>query len=329
MKITRQRFLQWAGWSSSGLIEKLIVSQIWKQEPKTSLAISVAEYKYIEPNQYVRKFPGLSLLTDEFETVTVNDKGEEISRDTHQAQFFQEDLGNSVILEMVSIPAGEFLMGSPNAEKDRNEDESPQHKVSVPAFFMGKFAITQAQYQAIIGSNPSNFKGYNLPVEKVSWNEATNFCQKLSTETGRNYRLPSEAEWEYACRVGTTTPFHFGATLTTNLANYDGFFPYQSEPKGKYRVKTTKVGIFPPNAFGLYDMHGNVWEWCLDNWHDNYIDAPNNGSPWKNKNDNSSRLMRGGSWVLHPRYCRSANRSGNTAKLRNDVIGFRVVCSSA
>lgn len=272
----------------------------------------------IEPTQDDDKFAGLSLLTDEFETVTVNTKGEKGSLSTHQAQFFKEDLGNGVILEMVSIPAGEFMMGSPSEEKDRDEDESPQHKVSVPAFFMGKFAVTQAQYQAVTGSNPAHFKGDNRPVETVSWNEANEFCQKLSQNTGRNYRLPSEAEWEYACRAGTTTPFHFGATLTSNLANYNGNYTYQSEPEGEYRVKTTEAGSFPPNAFGLYDMHGNVWEWCRDHWHDNYNGAPDDGSAWltENDNDNRSYLLRGGSWGSNPRGCRSANRQGNDADVR-------------
>ncbi|MEL6440090.1 MAG: SUMF1/EgtB/PvdO family nonheme iron enzyme [Cyanobacteria bacterium J06621_8] len=282
--ITRKQFLKWTGWGGGGLVATLVVSQIFKSPQN----ISVAEPKYIEPTQ------NGEIWTVEYETVTLNDKGEEISRDNYQTQFFKEDLGSGVILEMVSIPAGEFLIGSPSSEKYREANESPQHKVTVPAFFMGRFAVTQAQYQAVISSNPANFQGDNLPVERVSWNEAMNFCQKLSTKTGRNYRLPSEAEWEYACRAGTTTPFYFGTTLTTNLANYDGNYIYQSEPKGKYREKTTEVGSFPPNAFGLYDMHGNVWEWCLDYWHNNYQSALSNSQALLNKNDNRYRLMRGG-----------------------------------
>ncbi|MGB5636273.1 MAG: SUMF1/EgtB/PvdO family nonheme iron enzyme [Waterburya sp.] len=342
--ITRKRFLQWAGWGGSGLIATLVVSQILNQDPEPIEPVQApitpsestdkptSETKPTsEPTEDGEKFAGLPLLTDEFETVTVNAKGEETSRDNHQAKLFKEDLGNGVILEMVSIPAGEFEMGSPSNEKDRDEDESPQHKVSVPAFFMGRFPVTQAQYQEVIGSNPANFKGDNRPVERVSWHEATKFCQKLSEKTGRNYRLPSEAEWEYACRAGTTTPFHFGATLTTNLANYDGNYTYQSEPKGKYRGQTTEVGSFPPNAFGLYDMHGNVWEWCLDRWHDNYNGAPDDGSAWLNDNDNDNRycLLRGGSWYDNPRGCRSANRFRSDPGARSGLIGLRVVCSSA
>jgi formylglycine-generating enzyme required for sulfatase activity len=143
---------------------------------------------------------------------------------------------------------------------------------------MKKFEVTQEQYQQIMGSNPSNFKGAKRPVEKVSWNDAVEFCKKLSQKTRHKYRLPSEAEWEYACRAGTTTPFHFGETITTELTNYDGDYTYASGLKGKYRKQTTEVGTFPPNAFGLYDMHGNVWEWCQDTWHDSYKGAPTDGS---------------------------------------------------
>jgi len=238
-------------------------------------------------------------------------------------------LGNGVTLEMVSIPGGSFKMGSPLQEKSRNSNESPQHDVNVPAFFLGRFEVTQEEYQQVMGTNPSSFKGKKRPVEQVSWNDAVEFCKKLSQKTGRTYRLPSEAEWEYACRAGTTTPFHFGETITTELANYDGNYTYASEPKGKSRQQTTEVGIFPPNAFGLYDMHGNVWEWCQDTWHDSYKGAPSNGSAWVD-NDNQYRLLRGGSWFNYPIYCRSASR-GNDFRAERDLIsygiGFRVVCA--
>ncbi len=159
---------------------------------------------------------------------------------------------------MVAIPGGSFLMGSPCDEKGRRDNEEPQHEVNVPSFYLGKYAVTQAQWQAIMGNNPAKFEGENRPVEAVSWLEAVEFCQKLSEKLGEEYRLPSEAEWEYACRAGTTTPFHFGATITTELANYSGNSTYGSESEGQYRKETTEVGSFPPNAFGLYDMHGNV-----------------------------------------------------------------------
>ncbi len=192
-------------------------------------------------------------------------------------------------------------MGSPATEKDRTNDEGPQHEVSIQPFYMGRFAVTQAQWQAVMGNNPSNFKGDKRPVEQITWHQAREFCQKLSQQMGRQYRLPSEAEWEYACRAGTTTPFYFGETITPALVNYDGNFPYGAAAKGQYRESTTDVGSFPPNAFGLYDMHGNVCEWCQDKWHENYSGAPTDGSAWeakRNENDNRSRLLRGGSWII-------------------------------
>ena len=262
------------------------------------------------------------------EVITVNASGNIINRQPLNAKYFTENLGNGVTLEMAEIPGGEFLMGSPSGEKGRVNNESPQHRVTVKPFFMGKFAITQAQYQAIMGKNLSRFKGDKRPVETVSWNDAKDFCQKLTQKTGRTYRLPSEAEWEYACRAGTTTPFNFGETITTDLANYDGNYTYADAPKGEYRQQTMKVGSFPPNAFGLYDMHGNVLEWCQDTWHDNYNGAPTDGSAWIN-NENRSRMLRGGSWDYYPYFCRSASRLDGNWAVRVDylnIVGFRVVC---
>ena len=275
------------------------------------------------PNQQ-----GLKL--EQIEVVTVNKFGKIIQRQPRIARYFIENLGNGVTLEMAAIPGGSFMMGSPENEERRYDNESPQHQVTVPSFFMGKYPVTQAQYQAIMGTNPSYFKGSNRPVERVIWNYAIAFCEKLSQRTGKNYRLPSEAEWEYACRAGTTTPFHFGETITTDLANYNGNYTYGQEPKGVYRRETTEVGSFGvANNFGLYDMHGNVWEWCQDNWHSNYEGAPIDGSAWLGieKNTNT-RLLRGGSWVNDPDYCRSAFRY--TFNLAYDYeLGFRVVCSGA
>jgi eukaryotic-like serine/threonine-protein kinase len=206
--------------------------------------------------------------------------------------------------------------------------QTPQHTVAVPSFYMGKFSVTQTQYEAIMGTNPSHFKGDQRPVEQVTWDEAVEFCDRLSQKTGKPYRLPSEAEWEYACRAGTTTAFHFGDTITTDLVNCNGNYPYGDAPKGQYREQTTDVGSFPANAFGLYDMHGNVWEWCADPWHDSYDLAPSNGSIWELERDRSNnvRLLRGGSWRNLPWDCRSANRYGDWRDNRNDNIGFRVVC---
>jgi len=179
-----------------------------------------------------------------------------------------------------------------------------------------------------MGKNPSNFQGAKRPVEQVMWNDAIAFCNKLSQKTGRKYRLPSEAEWEYACRAGTKTPFYFGETITTELANYNGNYTYAAEPKGKYRGQTTEVGSFPPNAFGLYDMHGNVWECCQDTYHKSYEGAPDDGSAWVD-NDNDYYLLRGGSWDDLPGYCRSAARYNTYPDDSTDDIGFRVVCVAA
>jgi formylglycine-generating enzyme required for sulfatase activity len=268
--------------------------------------------------------------TFEFEVAIVNAKGQEYPRQLKQAQAFVEDLGNGVMLEMVQIPEGTFLMGSLKSEKGRSRNESPLHSVNCAQFFMGRYAITQAQYQAIMGKNPSRFKGANRPVEKVSWWNVQEFCTKLSGKTGRTYRLPSEAEWEYACRAGTTTPFHFGETITTNLANYNGKFTYQLEPKGKHREQTTDVGSFPANAFGLCDMHGNVWEWCGDVYHKNYEGAPADGKAWMVCGEEISRLLRGGSYGSDNSGCRSATRARCVYSLTTGYSfhGFRIVCSA-
>ncbi len=277
--------------------------------------------------------PQSSLQSFASDTVTVNARGEKINSQRYQAQYFSEDLGNGVTMDMVSIPEGNFLIGSPESEEGRSSDESPQHRVTVAPFYMGKYTVTQAQWRAVaalpqvkipLKPDPSYFKGDNLPVEQVSWEEAVEFCARLSKKTGRDYRLPSEAEWEYAARAGTTTPFYFGETITPDLVNYDGNYPYASAPKGTYREKTTPVGSFPPNPFGLYDMHGNVWQWLADSWHDNYNGAPSDGSVWESGGNKETRVLRGGSWFNNAVDCRSANRSRNSAGDGGRSYGFRV-----
>lgn len=208
-------------------------------------------------------------------------------------------------------------MGSPEGEAERESNESPQRQVKVPGFFIGKYEVTQAQYQAIIGTNPSNLKGEKRPVEQVSWDDAVEFCKKLSQKTGKTYRLPSEAEWEYACRAGTTTPFYFGETITTDLVNHDGNYLYGSAPKGEHRQQTTDVGKFPPNSFGLYDMCGNVWEQCQDVYNNNYLDAPRDESAWINGKNNNLKLLRGGSFTSYARNSRSARRNSGGRDFRN------------
>ena len=246
-------------------------------------------------------------------------------RDQSTDKTWQEKLGNGVTLELVTIPSGGFLMGSPNEEGD--DDERPQHRVTVQPFLMGKYPVTQAQWKAVaalpklkqdLKAAPSNFDGDNRPVECVSWDDAVEFCKRLSKKTGRDYRLPTEAEWEYACRAETTTQYYFGDALTSDLANY-----------GFEKRETTAAGSFPANAFGLYDMHGNVWEWCLDHWHGNYEGAPTDGNAWLSPDDDALRLLRGGSWRIGPDNCRSADRGRIARDFRFVNVGFRVVCDSS
>jgi formylglycine-generating enzyme required for sulfatase activity len=228
-------------------------------------------------------------------------------------------------------------MGSPESEPERHSDESPQHPVSVNSFYLGRYPITQAQWKAVtalpqieieLNPDPSHFKGDNRPVERISRYEAKEFCARLTEKTKRLYRLPTEAEWEYACRAGTTTPFHFGENITPDLANYDGNYTYQDGLKGEFREETTPVNHFDfPNAFGLHDMHGNVWEWCEDHWHDDHSEAPTDGKARLAGKKDTNRVLRGGSWNLNPRYCRSAIRFNAPPDLRDHNIGLRVVCS--
>ncbi len=241
---------------------------------------------------------------------------------------FTEKISNVVTLEMVSLPAGQFIMGSADSDPDAWDAEKPQHQVKVNSFAIGKYPVTQAQYEAVMGTNPSHFKNNswlknNLqnPVENVSWNDAQAFCQKLSQITGKTYRLPTEAEWEYACRAGTTTRYYFGDDAS-QLGDYAWY-------KGNSQNTTHPVGQKKPNAWGLYDMIGNVWEWCEDNWHDNYIGAPKDGSAWLT-NDNDYPILRGGCWYNGPDGCRSAYR--DFSLYRRDGLsnsyGFRVVCGA-
>jgi formylglycine-generating enzyme required for sulfatase activity len=201
---------------------------------------------------------------------------------------------------------------------------------------MGCYPVTQAQWRVVtnypqiereLNPYPSWFGGDNRPVEQVNWRDATEFCKRLSAKTGRKYRLPSEAEWEYACRAGTQTPFHFGETITTELANYDGNYIYNGSPEGKYRQQTTEVGSFPANVWGLHDLHGNVWEWCLDHKHDSYEGAPTDGEAWIDRKQ-IIQVLRGGSWRNDPGTCRSAFRNLNyPLDMFNDNVGFRVSCT--
>ena len=293
--------------------------------------------------------------TFEFETATIaltpsgllgRDHKLTIERRPGRAEFYRETLGAGVELDLVKVPGGKFMMGAAQNEEGASGDEYPQHQVTVKPFYLGKYPVTQAQWAAIaalpkinqdLNPDPANFKGSvgeasrneNRPVEQISWWEAVEFCDRLSKKTGRTYRLPTEAEWEYACRAGTTTPFHFGEILSTELANYDGNYTYGAGKKGEYRKQTTSVGMFPANAFGVYDMHGNVWEWCLDHQHDNYKNAPHDGSAWLTQNNDANRLLRGGSWNRNPALCRAADRYWHGPAYRLGHVGLRVVAGVA
>ena len=282
---------------------------------------------------------------------------------------FREPLADGLALTMIWIPPGRFWMGSPKDEPERDAPEGPQHLVQLAGFFMAQTPITQAQWRAVarwtppkgerwqqeLDPAPSFFQQESLrkygtpeslallegerntdqrPVEHVSWDDAMEFSRRLNKRlgpsAGRTYTLPSEAQWEYACRAGTSTPFAFGETLTAELANYRATETYGNGAKGEWRKQTTPVGMFPANAWGLHDMHGNVWEWCLDAWHGSYEGAPTDGSAWMDGQGEQaverSGPVRGGSWSNHPKECRSASRVRYRPESEFRLFGFRVVC---
>ena len=316
----------------------------------------------------------------EFDTLTVDVYGHPHEQRRQLVPHRVDDLGQGIGLELVAIPGGSFRMGAPNTEEGWHPSQTPQHTVTIAPFWMGKYPVTQAQWSLVaalpkvnhsLPPKPSCFTGATRPVEQVSWQDAIEFCDRVSAQTGYRYRLPTEAEWEYACRASplptsgtpgsedvrsasplptsgtpgsedvrsatTTTPFWFGETITTELANYSGVdWEYEGKvcSKGSYgkgatgsdRRETTVVGSFAiANPFGLYDMHGLVREWCADRWHDSYNGAPDDGTAWIENSTTDQRVLRGGSWNSGPKACRSAFRS----KLNPDThlydVGFRVV----
>ncbi len=236
------------------------------------------------------------------------------------------DLGGGVKFELVLIPAGEFIMGSPDDEEERDYRETP-HRVRVTKpFYIGKYEVTQEQWQRVMGDNPSDFEGARNPVQKVSWDDCQVFLKKLNArvKVKGTFTLATEAEWEYACRAGTQTPFYFGETISTGQVNYNGNYTYGNGRKGVYREKTIPVGSFHPNSFGLYDMHGNVSEWCGD-WYDGdyYEDSPRDDPQGPARGE--YRVLRGGSWYYNPRPCRCANRDGAPPDERSNDDGVRLV----
>ncbi|MFP4650910.1 MAG: SAV_2336 N-terminal domain-related protein [Phormidium sp.] len=313
----------------------MLSEELEQDVPEGFPPLKVLEYE----SAVITEIKDMSKYMFEFEIATLTRNGGNwvIQRRQGKAEGYVEPLNNQVELEMILIPSGTFFMGAPEDEPESEDSERPQHQVTVSEFFMGHYPVTQTQWRVVasypvverdLDPDPSRFKGDDLPVEQVSWLDAIEFCQRLSNQTGQLYRLPSEAEWEYACRAGTQTPFYFGETLSSNLANYDGTYGYNEGPKGIYYRSTTAVRTFPTNAWGLHDMHGNVWEWCQDDWHDNYDAAPVDGTAWVNANSRINRkVLRGGSWFADPRYCRSAIRDYfNASGYFYYGSGLRVVC---
>jgi uncharacterized protein (TIGR02996 family) len=229
---------------------------------------------------------------------------------------------NALGMRFAWIPPGVFLMGSPDSEPERYENER-QHRVRLTkGLWMGVYPVTQAQWQTVMRDNPSHFQGEDLPVEQVSWEDSQEFCATMAQRDGKRYGLPTEAEWEYACRAGTTTPFHFGAILNGTQANCNGKDPYGTKEKGPYQKRTSAVGSYRPNAFGLWDMHGNVWEWCQDRYLTAH--APDDvENPVHLGEEGSGRVVRGGSWYGPARWCRAANRDWYEPGSRNYSVGCR------
>ncbi len=292
------------------IVWEQLVPQIRTKVSEASEYVGVAERDRQRP-QYIGNFSkDIVICAATKETIKMVDfeyvtEGKKLKS---KCEVMEIDYGGGIKMEFVKIKKGKFMMGSPKEEKDRDENET-QKEVEIKAdFWMGRYEVTQAQYKAMMGENLSRFKGDKLPVEKVSFENAKQFCDKLNEKVNKKFSLPSEAQWEYACRAGTKTPFHFGTTMSSGLANYNDMFQSEPKKKNKTQVRTTDVGSFPANPWGLFDMHGNVIEWCTD-WYDA---------------DKKQIVVRGGSWVHNPDYCRSAKRGYNFPLARVHDIGFRV-----
>ncbi|MGF1488101.1 MAG: SUMF1/EgtB/PvdO family nonheme iron enzyme [Prochloraceae cyanobacterium] len=328
--VTRRNLIKTAGFTGTGLFLAIVSKSLFNSPSNTTNRInsqplkveSIIEQSTLKSNDF------------SFEVITVNHKAEAMDRIVKEAKSFREDLGNKITLEMVIIPEGKFSMGSPQNERLRKSNESPQHLVEIQSFALSKFQITQAQWRAVaalpkikydLDPNPSYFKGDLKPVDRISWYDAIEFAARLSQKTQRKYRLPSEAEWEYACRARTSTPFNFGHTISGDLANYDAAHLYHGEKLGHASNGTVEVGNFSPNAFGLYDMHGNVFEWCADTWSNDYYNTPVDGSSHEN-GDRNFRVLRGGSWASDALSCRSAYREPRNPTLKYQTIGLRLAC---
>ena len=353
-KRTRLQMINFTGeeqipWENSSL-----VSDFYFTPDELAPTISVIAKNAPPPKIVAKSIPKLpvgikSLLNFSFVTPLLNESGTRSGTVSGATHFYKENIVG-VVLEMVEVSGSQFQMGTSASEADfafedakrYNDDltketitsEMPRHLVNVPGFFIGKTEITQAQWQSVMGGLPeieSKMRGANLPVVNVSWRAANEFCEKLSHMTGRTYRLPSESEWEFAARSGTTTPFAFGESINAALVNFIGSAPFAKAQRGQYRQSPVAVGgLNAANQFGLYDMHGNVWEWTQDVWHPDYDDAPNDGAAWETtteEDDEPYRVIRGGSWDSIANSCRSAYRRKQPAAAgyTSNKVGFRVV----
>lgn len=322
-----------------------------------SFVITLPDLKKVDAGNVVTTKTWPELLGYEFDVINVDDKGRLGERRKERARFYVESVGGGINLEMVEIQAGAFVMGNSPTELEQIESnylrslnkesrpelhahllsETPQLTIKVAGFYLSKYEVTQAQWRAVAAlpkinrelmSDPSGFKGGNRPVEQISWEDAVEFCARLSAATGRRYRLPTEAEWEYACRAGTRWQFSLGETVDPNWVNYNGKLPYAAAPKDTFRQQTVPVGsLGVANAFGLYDMHGNVWEWCLDSWRESYSEAPPDGNQSQDT-VTSLRALRGGAWDSSAGECRSSERKQAQPLIRLNNIGFRVLAEA-
>lgn len=291
------------------ILDKLIVQALRKRYQSSKEVLGLLRGKEAERKKVV-----ISAVSPQIEQGNKSASNfivsPQVKPENKSASNFSVDLGGGVSLDLVYIRGGTFRMGS-----SQEKNEQPIHQVKVPEFWIGKYQVTQEQWCRIMGNNPSAFQGDKRPVEQVSWNDAVEFCQRLTQNTGKEFRLPSEAEWEYSCRAGSETSYCFGED-SNRLKEYACY--------GIWLKGHDPVGQKKPNAWGLYDMHGNVWEWCADDWHDNYNGAPNDGSIWLS--NSNIKILREGSWYSNAVLCRCASRGRLARVLRSNGLGFRVAC---
>ncbi|WP_107668626.1 SUMF1/EgtB/PvdO family nonheme iron enzyme [Cyanothece sp. BG0011] len=326
--------------SSDSMEERLLKVEKRLNRLESSSTVDKPSEVIVEQEKKKKSPPTLSFKTPPlqeffFERPIVDKTGTILKRVKGESQCFKEELGDGNSLEMIYIPGGTFMMGSTPDEPGSQVCEQPQHSVTLDGFFLGKFPVTQKQWEMVaqypkvsrdLIVEPSSFKGSDRPVESISWEDAVEFCDRLTQYTQRPYQLPSEAQWEYACRGGSTTPFYFGPTLTGDLANYMAKRLYAGESSSIYRQETTSVSAFYPNPFGLYDLHGNVWEWCADAWYSTYENASSSGTPRSSSQQETRRVLRGGSWDEDAYHCRCASRYAyHPQGVGVSQIGFRVM----